>query len=372
MHSDITLLSGRFFLEKTKAASSKRSERERGLRDHSRLLQLSPRLFPFLSAAAAVIITSTDSPPPSPMPPALFSSLRGNRNSHFWLALSPMRASLLKLDLAFLRPLISFVAAMVRIGSVSTDGSDASPVGSPDHASSEIQRQPSDDGMINCLGLAGLGTRTKVILQLHQSISEFRQIFWFWTFCVEEIYNKEQHRMLTDFEGATRRSEVGFRIWTSKEFHQYQVVGRKLPTASDEHPKTYRMKLWATNEVFPEEAEEGQEEQWLMGKWFLLNSPPGEIQFVAKGLTFYPKACEGGCAIGIPSKCPVELETAWIVHRALKSLDLLQILKLLWHWNTKEFVSERSCQQRANLLQVKHLLWSLSKAINSSIVVREY
>ncbi|CAL9017755.1 unnamed protein product, partial [Prunus brigantina] len=35
----------------------------RGLRDHSRLLQLSPRLFPFLSAAAAVIITSTDSPP---------------------------------------------------------------------------------------------------------------------------------------------------------------------------------------------------------------------------------------------------------------------------------------------------------------------
>ncbi|CAL9023942.1 unnamed protein product, partial [Prunus brigantina] len=87
-------------------------------------------------------------------PPALFSSLRGNRNSHFWLALSPMRASLLKLDLAFLRPLISFVAAMVRIGSVSTDGSDASPVGSPDHASSEIQRQPSDDGMINCLGPA--------------------------------------------------------------------------------------------------------------------------------------------------------------------------------------------------------------------------
>ncbi|CAL9006341.1 unnamed protein product [Prunus brigantina] len=61
----------------------------------------------------------------------------------------------------------------------------------------------------------------------------------------------EQHRMLTDFEGATRKSEVGFRIWTSKEvsaingvvfvlqFHQYQVVGRKLPTASDEHPKIY-------------------------------------------------------------------------------------------------------------------------------------
>uniref|UniRef100_A0A2C9U5N6 Large ribosomal subunit protein eL20 domain-containing protein n=2 Tax=Manihot esculenta TaxID=3983 RepID=A0A2C9U5N6_MANES len=32
-------------------------------------------------------------------------------------------------------------------------------------------------------------------------------------------------------------------------FHQYQVVGRGLPTDTDEHPKIYRMKLWATNEV---------------------------------------------------------------------------------------------------------------------------
>ncbi|KAJ6396697.1 hypothetical protein OIU77_021678 [Salix suchowensis] len=32
-------------------------------------------------------------------------------------------------------------------------------------------------------------------------------------------------------------------------FHQYQVVGRALPTESDDHPKIYRMKLWATNEV---------------------------------------------------------------------------------------------------------------------------
>ncbi|KAF6171309.1 hypothetical protein GIB67_036977 [Kingdonia uniflora] len=32
-------------------------------------------------------------------------------------------------------------------------------------------------------------------------------------------------------------------------FHQYQVVGRALPTEKDEHPKIYRMKLWATNEV---------------------------------------------------------------------------------------------------------------------------
>ncbi|KAB2057427.1 60S ribosomal L18a [Gossypium arboreum] len=32
-------------------------------------------------------------------------------------------------------------------------------------------------------------------------------------------------------------------------FHQYQVVGRGLPTEADQHPKIYRMKLWATNEV---------------------------------------------------------------------------------------------------------------------------
>ncbi|RZB57876.1 60S ribosomal protein L18a, partial [Glycine soja] len=32
-------------------------------------------------------------------------------------------------------------------------------------------------------------------------------------------------------------------------FHQCQVVGRALPTEADQHPKIYRMKLWATNEV---------------------------------------------------------------------------------------------------------------------------
>ncbi|KAG8478016.1 hypothetical protein CXB51_027832 [Gossypium anomalum] len=34
-----------------------------------------------------------------------------------------------------------------------------------------------------------------------------------------------------------------------RRFHQYQVVGRGLPTEADQHPKIYRMKLWATNEV---------------------------------------------------------------------------------------------------------------------------
>ncbi|KAB5534212.1 hypothetical protein DKX38_017298 [Salix brachista] len=33
------------------------------------------------------------------------------------------------------------------------------------------------------------------------------------------------------------------------DFHQYQVVGRALPTEREDHPKIYRMKLWATNEV---------------------------------------------------------------------------------------------------------------------------
>jgi large subunit ribosomal protein L18Ae len=32
--------------------------------------------------------------------------------------------------------------------------------------------------------------------------------------------------------------------------NKYQVVGRALPMPSDEHPKIYRMKLWATNEIY--------------------------------------------------------------------------------------------------------------------------
>lgn len=30
---------------------------------------------------------------------------------------------------------------------------------------------------------------------------------------------------------------------------EYQVIGRKLPTASDETPKLYRMRIFAPNEV---------------------------------------------------------------------------------------------------------------------------
>ncbi|VFR00970.1 unnamed protein product [Cuscuta campestris] len=46
------------------------------------------------------------------------------------------------------------------------------------------------------------------------------------------------------FLAASRDREM-----VNHRFHQYQVVGRGLPSESDEHPKMYRMKLWATNEV---------------------------------------------------------------------------------------------------------------------------
>ena len=35
----------------------------------------------------------------------------------------------------------------------------------------------------------------------------------------------------------------------SFKFHQYQVVGRHLPTAADETPTVYRMKVWAEDDV---------------------------------------------------------------------------------------------------------------------------
>eukprot|EP00271_Cylindrocystis_brebissonii_P015163 TRINITY_DN3730_c0_g1_i1.p1 TRINITY_DN3730_c0_g1~~TRINITY_DN3730_c0_g1_i1.p1 ORF type:complete len:180 (+),score=37.30 TRINITY_DN3730_c0_g1_i1:84-623(+) len=35
----------------------------------------------------------------------------------------------------------------------------------------------------------------------------------------------------------------------SYKWHQYQVVGRALPTPTEEAPKIYRMKLWALDEV---------------------------------------------------------------------------------------------------------------------------
>ncbi len=33
------------------------------------------------------------------------------------------------------------------------------------------------------------------------------------------------------------------------KYHQYQVVGRHVPTEKDSDPTIYRMKLWATDAV---------------------------------------------------------------------------------------------------------------------------
>jgi large subunit ribosomal protein L18Ae len=33
------------------------------------------------------------------------------------------------------------------------------------------------------------------------------------------------------------------------KYHQYQVVGRHLPTEKEPEPTIYRMKLWATDPV---------------------------------------------------------------------------------------------------------------------------
>ena len=33
------------------------------------------------------------------------------------------------------------------------------------------------------------------------------------------------------------------------KFHQYQVVGRHLPSEKEENPTVYRMKLWAEDPV---------------------------------------------------------------------------------------------------------------------------
>jgi len=42
------------------------------------------------------------------------------------------------------------------------------------------------------------------------------------------------------------------------KFHQYQVVGRHLPTEAEPEPTLYRMKLWATDEVRGREEETGK------------------------------------------------------------------------------------------------------------------
>ncbi|KAL1307640.1 hypothetical protein AAHE18_17G047000 [Arachis hypogaea] len=58
-------------------------------------------------------------------------------------------------------------------------------------------------------------------------------------------YQQQNFHILYDM----KKSRLGYAPRKCADFHQYQVVGRALPTEKDEHPKIYRMKLWATNEV---------------------------------------------------------------------------------------------------------------------------
>eukprot|EP00256_Glycine_max_P065276 XP_025979871.1 60S ribosomal protein L18a isoform X1 [Glycine max] len=63
------------------------------------------------------------------------------------------------------------------------------------------------------------------------------------------LYDMKKSRLgYAPMKCADRRHSKSVKM-VAMRFHQYQVVGRALPTESDEHPKIYRMKLWATNEV---------------------------------------------------------------------------------------------------------------------------
>ena len=44
-------------------------------------------------------------------------------------------------------------------------------------------------------------------------------------------------------------SYLSFFLAAPPQYHQYQVVGRHLPTESDPSPSLYRMKVWAVDEV---------------------------------------------------------------------------------------------------------------------------
>ncbi|KAI5336915.1 hypothetical protein L3X38_016184 [Prunus dulcis] len=77
--------------------------------------------------------------------------------------------------------------------------------------------------------------------------------------------------MLTDFEGAARKNEVGFRIWTSKEFHHSGPQMRYFMRKRKKVKKSNGQVLAIDESMF-----------FAVGKWFLLNSSPGEIQFVAE------------------------------------------------------------------------------------------
>ncbi|XP_021824965.1 uncharacterized protein LOC110766015 isoform X2 [Prunus avium] len=91
--------------------------------------------------------------------------------------------------------------------------------------------------------------------------------------------------------------------------------------ASDEHPKIYQMKLWATNEV------RAKSKFWyFLRKLKKVKKSNGQVLAINETMLFCGgevvppqlsswqnpiccQRCEGGCVRGTPSKRPVELET---------------------------------------------------------------
>ena len=70
------------------------------------------------------------------------------------------------------------------------------------------------------------------------------------------------HAMLTSIIDSVRANVNGIILWQhfgltelrvylqgGYKYHQYQVVGRHLPTEKEPEPTVYRMKLWATDAV---------------------------------------------------------------------------------------------------------------------------
>ena len=49
-------------------------------------------------------------------------------------------------------------------------------------------------------------------------------------------------------DGVEAKATV-FQLQGGYKYHQYQVVGRHLPTEKEPEPTVYRMKLWATDAV---------------------------------------------------------------------------------------------------------------------------
>ncbi|PHU07070.1 60S ribosomal protein L18a [Capsicum chinense] len=82
--------------------------------------------------------------------------------------------------------------------------------------------------------------KTRRVYRSHRSFSKFKS---------KSEFEAESEAEAERATATAARGTTLFLLHYPCGFHQYQVVGRALPSESDEHPKIYRMKLWATNEV---------------------------------------------------------------------------------------------------------------------------